>query len=592
MQRPHLFQLLMVAGAAFGVVQAQAQAPLASAAVESRTTPKDSVELVRAAQSDQASFERLRRSRLPETWGRGSSQCDERIGRFCLTHGTGRDDWVAPPEHEEIIQTRNRLIAGLGMVADLMPGDGWVAGQRVRYLVEARRFDESLVAARACRGERWWCAALEGFAHHYAAQAESADSAFSSALAAMEESERERWSDLSMVLDERTIRTYRRMEPEERAPFEDRFWRLSDPLLTRPGNELRSEHLARHVWDRFQLEARTTDAISWGYDLREILVRYGWPTGWERTREWRMAAQAGPPPLVSHYSSAPQYLLPPSEALLEGNGTDGLWDVEAPKARTGYNVPLADSIAQWFSPLDHQVAIFRRGTEAVIVAGYALPADSVPEDAAVTAGLATLPTTDSLAEPDVMVDRESSRSGSLMTLVEARPVLMSLEIVVPEQRRLARARYGLDLAPVPPGLLSLSDILLLNDAEMLPDSLPDALATVRGSTEVVPGEQVGLYWEIYGLDVAEAPSVAMSLRLLQAQTGWLRRLAERAGLLREVAPIRLRWEEPTVEGPYMPRSLDVQIPDVSPGTYSLELTLETPGREPLSVTREIEVVER
>jgi hypothetical protein len=54
-------------------------------------------------------------------------------------------------------------------------------------------------------------------------------------------------------------------------------------------------------------------------------------------------------------------------------------------------------------------------------------------------------------------------------------------------------------------------------------------------------------------------------------------------------PIRLRWEEPVTEGPYMPRSIRIAIPEVNPGIYLIELSAEAPGREPLTVRKEIEV---
>jgi hypothetical protein len=552
-----------------------------------RVTAQDSALLLRAARQDQAAFERLRRNRLPETWGSGSGRCDERIGRFCLTHGSPRGTWTAPPEHPDVVASRDTLVHGLGLVAEIIPGDGWIAGQRVRYLVEARRLDEALLAAGACRAERSWCAALLGFVHHYASRAAAADSAFDTALAAMEEPERRRWNDLSLILDEQSVRSYRRMAPEGREEFEHRFWRLADPFLTRPGNELRSEHFSRHVRDQFQYRAQSADGISWGYDLREILLRYGWPAGWERHRNWGMTA--GPPPLTSHYSSAPQYLLPPPEALLGESGTEGTWEITGRRSRTGYNIPLEDSIARWFSPLDHQVAVFRRGAESVVIAAYQLPADSVPESARVEAGLALLETADDRREPDVALAPGVGATGRMLGRTDARQVLMSLEVVVPEERRLARARYGLDLPPLLPGLLSMSDLLLLSGGEDLPESLEEAVEMARPSARIPAGEEVGVYWEIYGVDPERTEQVTLSIRLLESRRGWVRRLAERAGLLREVTPIRLRWQEPTVAGTHMPRSLAIQIPEVAPGSYTLELTLEADGREPLSVRKDIEV---
>ncbi|MQA88782.1 MAG: hypothetical protein GEU90_00910 [Gemmatimonas sp.] len=561
----------------------------APGSTEGPVTEEDSTRLVAAARRDQASFERFRRNRLPDTWGGGSSRCDERIGRFCLTHGTGQNDWVAPAEDEEIVANRSRLIDGLGQVAERIPGDVWSAGQHVRYLVEARRFDEALAAAERCAGERWWCAALRGYAFHYLARPIAADTAFDEALAAMDEEQREEWLDLTLILDHRSARVYRRFEEEEQDAFEERFWRLADPSFTRPGNELRSEHFSRHVMNEFQYRAQSPDGISWGYDLREILIRYGWPAGWERTRSTGMTM--GPAPLVSHYNSAPRHFLPPPEVLLGESGTTADWGEEVPGARTGYSIPLEDTIAKWFSPLAHQFAVFRRGDSALVVGAYDLPEDSIADGSQVTAGLAVLATTDSDVPPVVTTDEEAGLTQALMAEVPAEPSVMSLEIVVPAEHRMARAEYGIELAPAEPGLISVSDLLLVRGAEAgLPDSLSTAIETARGSTEVRSGEQVGIFWEIYGLDAERAPEVGMSLRLLESRTGWLRRLAERAGILREVMPVRLRWQEPVTSGPFMPRSLDVEIPELNPGSYTLELTVEASGREPLSVRREIEVV--
>lgn len=572
-----------------GTATASAQAP-AEAFSQPPISREDSIAIHQAARSDQASFERFRRSRLPSTWGGGSSRCDERIGRFCLTHGAGRDDWVAPEEDPAVVQARLDLTEGLGMVADLMPGDGWIAGQRVRYLIEARLHDDAVVAARECRAERWWCASLVGFSHHYAGQAAEADSAFDVALATMDPEERQRWTDLTLILDDRAVRTYRRLSEMERQTFEDRFWRLADPLLTREGNELRSEHFARHVWDRLQQRAQSAEGISWGWDLREIVLRYGWPSGWEQTRDFSMSA--GPPPLISHYSNAPQYLLPPSEALLQEGATEGEWEVEEKRRRTGYNVPLADSIARWFSPLAHQVAVFRRGDSIAVVAGYELPADSVPAGARVGAGLALLPTLDPLADVEWAIRETDALSGALVAEALAEPVILSLEIVVPEERRLARARYGFDVTAQPPGMLAVSDLLLLRGGEPLPETLEEAIDVARGSGRLLSGEEVGIYWEIYGLDAETTPQVALSLRLLEPQKGWLRRLAERAGLLREVVPIRLRWEEGVPPGQIMARSLTIRIPEVAPGMYTLELAVEAQGRESLSIHKAVEIVAR
>jgi hypothetical protein len=224
-----------------------------------------------------------------------------------------------------------------------------------------------------------------------------------------------------------------------------------------------------------------------------------------------------------------------------------------------------------------------------VVAGYELPRDSFPDDVAVETALALLPTADPLLPALTTVANRIGRSGSLMLQTPAIPALVGVEILVPTMNRVGRARYGLELAPTPPGLLALSDLLLLDAGAELPDSLAAAVAVARGSVRVSRGEQIGIYWETYGVDPALTPVLTMSLRLLEPRKGWLRRLGERAGLLREDVPVRLRWEEAVTTGPYLPRSIHIEIPPVTLGNYIIELTVESAGREPLSVQKEIEV---
>src|SRR5690606_3010051 len=117
----------------------------------------------------------------------------------------------------------------------------------------------------------------------------------------------------------------------------------------------------------------------WGSDLRELLLRYGWPSGWERERDTGIPS-LGPPSLISHYSNAPQDLLPPASALLAEGSAEGKWDVQSARSRTAYQVPLGDTIARWFFPLAHQHSVFRGSGEPVVVMAYELPSGSLPPD--------------------------------------------------------------------------------------------------------------------------------------------------------------------------------------------------------------------
>jgi hypothetical protein len=579
---------LLLAGLAAPPVGAQAPTPRDSGRLA--LTPRDSARLNRMARSEQNRFEYTRRHNLPWAWGGGGGTCDERIGRFCLTYGDDDDDgWEAPPEPEDIARARGRLLERLDSAARAIPGDAWVSGQRVRYLVEARRFDEALAAARECRAAAWWCGALQGYAEHFSGRALAADSAFDASLGAMPQDVRKRWTDLSPILDGCAAGYYRRLRGEERARFEARFWRLADPFLTRPGNAIRSEHLARNLMDDLQDRAKSTENIPWGGDLRQILVRYGWPTGWERIRPPTPLSDS--PGMVSHYAGTDQKLLPSCELLTGREGVEkAVWDVDDPRARAGYAIPLADSLARWIYPLDHQVAVFRRGDSAVVVAAYALPSDSFPAGASILAGLAleapeddrpTITTRDSAGLEDAIAAR--FRSG---------PALLSLELVSEPARRVARAREGLSIPPRAADGLAVSDLLLLRSTDDLPDSLGAAIPQARGSDRVRPGEPVGVYWEVYGLSTESPDLLTMSLRLLDRRQGVVRRLAERIGLLHTSDPIRMQWKEPPAADGLAPRAIILEVPaELRPGTYTLELTVEAPGREPRVATRTMHVGE-
>src|SRR3989475_6925738 len=92
--------------------------------------------------------------------------------------------------------------------------------------------------------------------------------------------ERCQWSDLSSLLDGDLRKRYRALPCAERDRLGARLWWLARPLLSQTGNDRRSEHFARLAVVRLMREARTAYGLSWGGDLTEITLRYGWPRWW------------------------------------------------------------------------------------------------------------------------------------------------------------------------------------------------------------------------------------------------------------------------------------------------------------------------
>src|SRR5512143_3105602 len=98
-------------------------------------TQSDSAALLSHARRAQADFERTRLFLLPPGFAHSGERCDARIGRFCYW-SDGADSHV-PPEPAQIGVARRRLLEVLASTAQVLTGDAWVVGQRVRYLLEA-----------------------------------------------------------------------------------------------------------------------------------------------------------------------------------------------------------------------------------------------------------------------------------------------------------------------------------------------------------------------------------------------------------------------------------------------------------------------
>lgn len=548
------------------------------------TAAPDSQQAHKAARSQQARFELLRLRHLP--WGSADSarRCDEIVGRFCLRHDDDDDRRESPPELPRVGEARAQLITHLQLAARRLPGDGWITAQLVRYLAEAGQHREAIQAADRCRAaEPEWCLALRGYARHQAGDYDVSDSLYAEMLQATTPRERCSWTDLSFLLEGRSRGLYRRLPCEERAAFEQRFWWLADPLYILPGNDRRTEHFSRRVQDRMQARARSAFGVRWGADLRELLLRYGWPTGWERLRPgW--SRRTSPPEIISHHAPGSLMFRPPPEYwddLAEIRREDWALDVERPK--TGY----APRYASRFHELEHQLAVFPRGDSAIVVAAYELDGDTIATRTDVTAGLVLA--RDPNATAAAAFRQASGRTGALSATVPAVPTLFSLETLTQTDSLAARARYGLRLVSVPRELIALSDILILSRADSLPESLAAAIPLARGSPRARGDEKLGLYWEVFGLELGVS-ELALSLTLVRTGKGWLRQAAESIGLSRRQPPLQLSWQEQvSATIPVLGRSLALQLPDLSPGRYRLELAVGVFGRETLTTHRDIMV---
>ena len=549
-----------------------------------RETGRDSVRELRRARSAQDEFERTRRAHAPRTWDRPPRPCDDQIiGRFCYWYGDTSES-KPPEEPSRIVSARKKLLGRLATAAKAISGDDWVAGQRMRYILEAGDTAGAVALAGECKATAWWCDALRGFALHAARDYPAAEVAFNEALSRMPERERCRWTNLSPLLDGDTRKRYEKLPCAAREPENARIWWLADPFHAIPGNDRRTEHYARLTMARMHEQAWNAHGIPWGDDLRELVVRYGWATWWTRGEAPLHAPNNSP---ITGNSRTPAYhFLPEGKIATDARTADHSWSVEGllrngKTAQEYYSPGYAISV----SPLVDDAQLFKRGDSALVVVTYDASKEEKLGGLTLDAAIAL-----SSSERDsVLVRRVAnvSTTGHLTATSPWRSMLLSLELLSPTGERAARARHW--VGPADTAAKGLSGMLLLEGDAPLPSTLDAALRHIRISSEVSQGGKVGLYWEVY--DVAPDDTLLVTVAVQREGAGAMRRMAEALRLTRQWTPVTLAWRDPVAEARAIAgRSVLLDLSELSRGSYRIRLRVTRLGGETMLAERRIDVV--
>jgi hypothetical protein len=509
--------------------------------------PRDSVEkLRREARRAEAEFERLSRSLVPVRWSGGGTDCDEIVGRFCLTYDSGR-----PPEpdaeHGRVVDARRTAIEALRAAFSWMPADFATAAPLVRYLVEDRRPAEALSAARLYAiesGDSIWSPQLLAFAAHAAGDDTTAERLFDEVLPRLSQRDQERVQDIAWLLEASDRGLYGKLEAAQRRSFERRFWKLADPLYLTPGNESRSEHFARHVWSRVLERAPVVAGmLSWGPDMEQLTVRYGVPVG--RTRSPATITHEGS--LMEHFDPD-QLAYTPIELLRRGPPPVPLpgrpWELDRKRSRFGY----APETLRRVVALAHQATVLPDGQGVVLRVDGRMVMDSAARGAAeVETALFVL---DSELRP-VRAERghASVVSDTARFWFETRlprgSWLYSLEALEAHSRLGGRARYFLDDETLP-GPLRVSDPLISqpwSPGQLPPDRGHPSLRP-RADLVISPADTLGFYAEAQGLTAAGSFVVRLALEPASRASlpgRLVRWLGGRIGLGRTDRATRLQW---------------------------------------------------
>ena len=550
------------------------------------------IALLDSARRAQREFELFRRYNLPQyntSGSNGPENADEmlRVGRFTYWYDTTADP--APPEPKQIAVERNKLIALLDSASTRYPSDDWVIGQRIRYLEEARRVDDEVAAARACGGSPWWCAVLAGFAYHDARQYARADSAFQAGLSLMAPRLRCDWTDVGIVLDDYTRRTYRRLPcgSPERERYEARLWWLAKPLYAREGLDTRTEYYARMTMAHMLQNAISVHRYGFDPDERELLLRYGWP------RQWSQAGGRGRPgeePDIAGHEPSPSYqFLPPAALASSPASSDSVdWEIGVKPVHARYAPAYARRIRQ----LQHQSALFRRGDSALVVLAWDATADKLGGTGQTEMAVA-LARGDSL-KPVVSRMANAPLRGSMLAMGPWGQLVMSAEFTRADADTAVRARYGLRPPWSIGARVSLSEMLFFAPYDGLPETVEQAAQHATTSIKLRNNQKLGVFFETYGTKPeGEKLKYTLTVAREDDEPGFMRRKVQAISPSRQATPLSISHEDTSMPGAKVTaRSFYLDVTQLKKGAYIVQLEVNVAGQYLVISERSLEIVDK
>jgi hypothetical protein len=551
---------------------------LAADSVETSQRPRtDSAEISHRAHDLQAKFERRRRQMLPKFYVGTADHCLI-VGRFCEWH-PNLSDYVVPDEGKNIARARAELLRDLEKASTEVPGDDWIMGQRVRYLTEGHDTSAATVA-RSCRATKWWCDALLGLAFHVGGNYAAADSAYAAALDEMPSQTRCHWLNLAPLLDDDIRGTYKKMSCGQREAADARIWWVADPLFMTPGNERRTEHFSRVLHTALQQDAENTYGSSWGGDLAELILRFGWAEKW--TQEPSQSMYPESKAAITGHEREPGYHFfltqqpPDSLALI----VDSVFDIYQFPPREMY----APVYTKAFVRLDAQVARFRRGDSTRVVAAYDVSADTIFGQRKFSAAL--IASAGEALTPSKVEVAESPAKNVLTVSTPWKEQLIGVELLANDSSGAARWRAGFAEIPLDSGKISVSDLLFVDGAPSLPGDLDEAIPHVHGGTTFRRDQKIGLFWELYGKTPADS-ALPISLTITPVDVSLLRRAFHALRVAARPTPLNIRWQENGTSGVLSARSVLLDLSLMPAGKYAVKLEV---GNYPAATTsRVIEV---
>lgn len=554
------------------------------------------------------------------------------------------DSALSPARRDSMARARDSLLTTLADAARELPGSTFIAGQRVRFLLnQAYRAthysNEALTAARDCRGDDWFCASLVGLVFSHQRRLDSAQAAFARARSRASDTLRCQMAEITALLDRSAVpREF--VAPAtcgDKHALAERYWWLADGLWSDHVNERRIEHDARTVALLLAASLPRDERFDWaasvgGDAAAQLITRYGWPGRmvWSAVVQSRIVgtppnqqvigrgyrngidpfeSAPSPPFTTQEYPWGRTHLGPSWTALIDpftARASD--WQFTAPPGverrrwwpseHMRRERPLI-AIEEW------QAQTWRRA-DSLFIALAARAPEPLRGDGFVTPSIHASLIRSTGPSASSVVDDRRGRGDEVLILsgrVPTDSAVLSFELTgLGALRRDARTRFAIAVLPPLKTLnareLALSTPVLLRAGEPRAVQADTAVAHMLPSTTIGTDRRIGVFWESYGFADDDTVDIEVRVERLD-RPGRFERITASVGLgEREVSGTTIRWREPQPgvrqAGPInVPaihsRSMTLNLTGLRPGAFALVVTLRTRDGRTASSLRHLSI---
>jgi len=531
------------------------------------------------------------------TAGQWKDRSREEIGEWLGWECSGDDgaecfggDWSRSPCPSDVAcqPSADGLLELLLESSEAHPESGFVLGQTVFALVKFGRHIEAMEIVEDCEASEWWCEALRGHVFQGVGRVAEAEASFRRFVEGAPDAALCAFGDGTWLLGPWSVReswlipprTWEEQWSEEtcevRRAASDTVWWLSDPLYIAEGNDRWAEQVDRELKSLWDLEIQDAGPFSnWRGPARDFVrarvIRRGPYDAFEYFPTSRSRGQTGN--FWTSLKAARYHFVPDFDGEGFGNPT---WRLMGTLEDEGYTPPYAP-----FYEVQVQIARFR-GSEGAGGGRQRIATATSAENTPIfeTVESAYLVMTDAPESFPLQLNAPFNEGRAVfLAEAEAKPYVTSVEI-------LTEAGIGWHremLVPLAAEGLGLSDLLLFEPKGFtLPDSLLPAASMMLPTTELAQGDEVGVYWELYG--VPPDTPVTFELELRREDGGLVDRLRRLLPGGAEEGSGRLAWTEPAT-GEVFPKAILLGLGGEASGSYTMVLRASWEGAEGVETTR-------